>query len=175
MQRRCCVPVAFIIALQAWSSLASAAGAPDVTDELLARTPMTLKVEGRGATEDDAAAFRWGLTTSWMYGRVDGQIQTPDGGRHGTSSVGRPTFEELGIDTTQIVAAEGTFGWEDHDFFIVGQWIRLLGDAILDETLVSQSNTFPAGSRITSEVQMDVYRAGYRHRIDLLHGIDGRP
>src|SRR5687767_13976426 len=117
MQRRCCVPVAFIIALQACSSLASAA---DATDELLAHTPVTLTVAGGAATEDDTA-FRWGLSTYWMYGPVDGQIQTPSGGRHGTSSVGRPTFEELGIDNVSIIAAEGTFGWAAHDFFFVGQ------------------------------------------------------
>ena len=175
MQRRCCVPVASLfIVLQSLSELAFAVGGNDTTDELLAHAPMMLTVEGGAATDDDTA-FRWGLTTSWMYGPVDGQIQTPSGGRHGTSSVGRPTFQELGIDNIGIIAAEGTFGWAEHDFFMVGQWIRLLGDAILEETLVSQAITFPAGSRVTSEVQMDIYRAGYRHRLDLLHGPDGRP
>ena len=41
------------------------------------------------------------------------------------------------------------------------------GSATLDETLISQAQTFPAGAHISSDLDLDWYRFGYRRRFAL--------
>ena len=53
-------------------------------------------------------------------------------------------------------------------FYLGGQIIRLSGDDTLDESLITHGATFPAGSSVNSDVQLDWYRFGYRHAFELL-------
>jgi len=101
----------------------------------------------------------------WMYGPVSGHLQTPSGGRPGTSSKDRPSLGEIGINTASIYDAEIMPSFGDHGMYFGGQWIGLSGERRLDETLISQGETFLAGSRVKSDVSMDWYRIGYRYRI----------
>src|SRR4051812_25940397 len=52
--------------------------------------------------------FHLPLSGAWLYGPVSGHVQTPSGGRGGTSSADRPTFGEIGINTESLFDAEGT-------------------------------------------------------------------
>lgn len=110
--------------------------------------------------------FRFSLDLTYLYGPADGSLQTPSGGQPGTTSPGRPTLDELGIDDANIFDAALTLGWRHHELYAGAQLVRLSGDATLDEELISHGVTFPAGSNIDSDVQLDWYRAGYRYRFE---------
>jgi len=101
----------------------------------------------------------------WMYGPVSGHVQTPSGGRPGTSSRDRPTLGEIGINTASIFDAEVTGAMRDHGLYLGGQWVRLSGERNLEQSLVSQGQTFLQGSHVKSDVDLDWYRVGYRYRI----------
>ncbi|HEV8290355.1 MAG TPA: hypothetical protein VGP94_00460 [Tepidisphaeraceae bacterium] len=109
--------------------------------------------------------FHLTLEGMWMYGPVSGHLQTPSGGRPGTSSRDRPTLGEIGINTASIFDAEMTAAMRDHGLYIGGQWVRLSGERNLEQSLVSQGDSFLLGSRVKSDVQLDWYRIGYRYRI----------
>lgn len=121
------------------------------------------------------ARCRLTVEGAYLYGPVDGQLQTPSGGRPGTTSRGRPTLEELGIDDASVFDASMTFSFDDHEIYLGGQWVRFADDSVLDETLVSQANTFAAGSGVSSDVKLDWYRAGYRYRLASGDGPGGGP
>jgi hypothetical protein len=106
---------------------------------------------------------------------VHGFAQTPSGGNPGTTSPRRPKFREIGIDNAQIVDASVTFGFQNHEIYVGGQFVGLSGDDTLDETLISQGRTFPAGAAVSSDVRLDWYRVGYRYRWVLDRGPTERP
>ena len=107
------------------------------------------------------------LTTEamWLYGPVSGHLQTPSGGKPGTSSPDRPTLGEIGINTASILDIEGMPALGDHGLYFGFQWINLSGERNLEQSLVSHGQTFLLGSRVQSDVQLDWYRVGYRYRI----------
>lgn len=118
------------------------------------------------AADEREEPFRLGFEAAWMYGPVDGHVQTPSGGRPGSTSRDRPTLEELGIEDAGIFDAEVTLGWAAHEFYLGGQWFGTSGEGTLDEALVSEGDPFPAGSRVDADVQLDWYRVGYGYRIE---------
>ncbi len=142
--------------------------------EQLSLTPV-YAAEADDVADGRADAFRLTLEAAWMYGPVDGHLQTPSGGAPGTTSPDRPTLEELGIENASIFDAEIALGWGRHELYLGGQWFGMSDDETLDDELVSQANTFPAGSRVDSDVQLDWYRIGYRHRIEAGVGPSGGP
>ena len=112
-----------------------------------------------------SGSFHLTLEAMWLYGPVSGHLQTPSGGRPGTTSSNRPSFGEIGINTASIYDAEVTASLRDHGLYVGGQWIDLSGERNLEEKLISQGETFAAGSRVKSDVKLDWYRVGYRYRI----------
>lgn len=52
--------------------------------------------------------------------------------------------------------------FEHHGLRFGLSWITASGHATLDETLISQDVTFPAGSRVASDLELPILRAGYR-------------
>jgi hypothetical protein len=114
---------------------------------------------------ESAGQFHLTIEGLWLYGPVTGHLQTPSGGRIGTTNRDRPAFGEIGINTASIFDAEIMPAIRDHGMYIGGQWIRLEGERNLEQSLLSQGETFLLGSRIESHVQLDWYRIGYRYRI----------
>ena len=132
--------------------------------------PLTLSTRAPAARD-----YRIGLDVAYLYGPVHGFTQTPSGGNPGTTSPHRPKFHEIGINDVQIVDASLTFGFGNHEIYAGGQFVGLSGDDTLDDTLISQGRTFPAGARVSSDVRLDWYRAGYRYRWVLDQGPTDRP
>ena len=114
---------------------------------------------------ESSGKFHLTLSGLWLYGPVSGHVQTPRGGQIGTTNHDRPTFGEIGINTASIFDAEVMPAIGDHGMYIGGQWIRLEGERNLEQSLLSQGETFLLGSRVESHVQLDWYRLGYRYRI----------
>jgi len=107
------------------------------------------------------------LDVAFLYGSIDGFIQTPKGGNPGSTSSNRPTFEELGFDTISIYEGSIRAGWDVHTIYSGAQIARLSGRSRLDDELTSQDVTFPAGSYVDADIQLDRYWLGYLYRFDL--------
>ena len=104
------------------------------------------------------------VIATYFYGSAKGNLQTPAGGKRGTTSANRPTFKDVGIDTANIGDVEARLGLGPaQEVFVGAQFIRLGGDARLSRQLISQGMTFPASTAVSSTVRMDWYRVGYRY------------
>jgi hypothetical protein len=144
------------------SSSALAAPAP--------ATPLYAIIAPPPGPSNDDHEFTLSLAGTFLYGDVRGYVQTPSGGEPGTTSKERPKFSEIGIDTASIGDGQLTAAFGEglrHEVYLGGQFIRLSGDDTLTSDLVSHGVTFPAGSRVSSDVQLDWYRVGYRYRFEL--------
>ncbi len=123
---------------------------------------------------EDAQGFRASADGAFLYGPVQGFLQTPAGGHPGTTSHDRPTLKELGIHTAPMADASVTVGWGAHDFYGGARVIELSGASILDQELVTHDVTFPLGTAVSSTVQLNWYRLGYAHRFVFGHGDGAR-
>jgi hypothetical protein len=114
---------------------------------------------------------RFEAGSAFLYGWVEGSLQTPNGGELATTSDDRPTLKELDIDTVSMVDFWMNAQRPRDGFYVGGRRIRLRGNSTLDTDLLSQAKTFPAGSPVEAHVTFDWYRFGYSWRH--LHQWDG--
>jgi len=123
----------------------------------------TRATSGRGELAD------WTVQTDarYLYGEVRGKLQTPTGGNPGTTSPNRPTLKELGFDHAGAWDVSATGARGDHRIYAGYRMLRLSGASTLDDPLVSQGRSFPAGTRVGADVTLDWLRAGYAHRFDV--------
>ena len=117
--------------------------------------------------QHDESDWRFSLQGAYLYGSVDGYVQIPSGGEPGTTSHHRPKLDEIGIDDTSIYDISGIAAYHREEFYGGAQIIQMSGSHTLQETLISQGLTFPAGTHVSSDVDVNWYRAGYRHRFSL--------
>jgi len=105
------------------------------------------------------------------WGAVNGYVQTAAGGGVGTTSIARPTFDELGIDDA---VARGPFtiraGWGNHEVYVGADQLELSGRSVLTRALTTHGVAFAAGTGVRSTVSFDLYRVGYRYRIPVGRG-----
>lgn len=104
------------------------------------------------------------------YGPVDGSVQTPAGGEPGSSSPGRPTLDELGIDRTTFYDVLAALRWRRWRFYLGSQAIDLSGQAVLSESLTSHNVTFPAGTFMSSDIRFNLLRMGAGSKFNLVGG-----
>lgn len=107
--------------------------------------------------------FRLTLGTDYRGGPVDGHWQTPAGGEIGSTTVDRPEIEEFGIDWANMPRLAVSAGWGRHSLYFDAQAINLHGSGVLDITLLSQNQVFPAGTLVRANLDLDWYRAGYTY------------
>lgn len=138
-----------------------------------------LAAESEAGPADEAPALEgerggpfhvWaGATAGW--GPISGYLQTPAGGKVGTTSSRRPTLDELGIDDA---VAKGPFTisarWGNHEVYGGVDLLDLSGRATLTRALTTQGVTFAAGTRVRSTISLGLYRIGYRYRIAVGQG-----
>lgn len=107
------------------------------------------------------------------FGVVDGFVQSSRGGRVTGTSSRRPTFGELDFDSACAQEIFASAGWLYHEAWIRARLTSLSGSTGLDKSLTTVGTTFPAGTDLRSELQMDLYRFGYAQRF--LLGPDEAP
>ena len=146
------------------TAIPRALAAPETSAATVAETIAATQPSSSDAPPASPDGFRVIPRVAAMFGNAEGFVQTPAGGEPGTTSAGRPTLEELGIDDVQIMDLSVTFAWDDHEIFAGGQWVELEGSAVLEQTLISQGETFPAGSPVSAEIEPSWYSFSYRHR-----------
>jgi len=108
--------------------------------------------------------FHLSFDGEFRYGNITGFVQVPRGGGVGTTSNERPKFDELGINQAAIGDPSLTLGWNDHNIYAGASIVRLSGSDTLSSTLISNGTTFPAGTSVHTDIQLDWYRFGYEYR-----------
>jgi hypothetical protein len=123
---------------------------------------MTLIVSHTTVRAEEACRFEAG--GAFLYGWVEGSLQTPNGGELITTSNDRPTLEELNIDTVSMFDFWMKAQRPHDGFYVGGRRIHLAGEGTLETDLLSQAKTFPAGSSVEAQATFDWYRFGYSRR-----------
>jgi len=113
----------------------------------------------------EETGFHASLDGSFRYGNISGFLQIPKGGGVGSTSNDRPKFHEIGIDQAPIGDTAVTLSWDNNEVYGVARFVRLSGNDTLGSTLVSNGTTFPAGSPVSANTQLDWYGGGYTYRL----------
>ncbi len=100
------------------------------------------------------------LHGAYSFGYVDGFVQTPLGGRPGTSSARRPAFDELGIHDGGVYDAGLDARWAHLGFYGGYQSIELDGRGQLASPLVTHGISFGTGDSISARTRFDWFRVG---------------
>ena len=109
--------------------------------------------------------FHGSLDGSFRYGNINGFLQIPSGGGPGTTSNARPKLHEIGINHAPIGDPSVTLEWGDNQIYAGARFARLSGKDTLGSTLISHGTTFPGGSSVSANTQLDWYRGGYEYRL----------
>src|SRR2546422_2109415 len=133
----------------------------------LVATMIASSVKGDDAQPFDASIIT--LQGSANFGPMSGFVQTPAGGRPGTSSKHRPTFEELGIDDVCFYDTRLDLQWQSLRLYAGHQFIRLDGSATLAQPLISRGVFFAPGDGVASHQQLDWSRIGAGWKFNFLH------
>lgn len=122
------------------------------------------------AAQDVSNGWPVSITTrgQFSYGAMDGFVQMPAGGTPGSSSPERPTLDELDIDSAGFYDVLAAVNWRSWRLYAGYQAIPLDGSATLTRDLVSRNVAFPAGTRVSSEIDVNWFRAGAAYRFRLL-------
>ena len=96
----------------------------------------------------------------YNFGKIDGYVQIPKGGQNGTTSIGRPTFDELGIDHISYPEVQLQAKWDK--FAIHGNinYQSFKGNGTIKEDLITHSKEIPAGSHMSTKHKYISYTLG---------------
>jgi hypothetical protein len=125
------------------------------------------------AQDSPETGFHASLDGEFRYGNIEGFVQIPRGGGAGTTSSERPKFSEIGINHAAIGVPSIAVGWNNHNVYGLANIIRLSGSDVLNETLISNGTTFPAGTHVSSDVRLDWYGLGYTYRFAYEYNSEG--
>jgi len=124
---------------------------------------------GPWVRQQEERRFRASADGSFRYGKIKGFLQIPSGGQPGTTSNKRPALDEVDINTVAIGDTFLTLGYGDHGIYGGARFVRLSGDSVLTDDLISRNVTFPAGTSVDLDARLDWYRFGYQHRFSFRH------
>lgn len=127
------------------------------------------------ARSDPQSPWSLSIQGSYLYGDVRGSLQTPSGGEPATTSPNRPTLSEIGIHSESLYDARLDLAYNNEGFVAIARFAQFSGSATLDDTLISQAENFPAGTHVSSDVQLNWYEFMYRHRFAFFNDDAGRP
>jgi len=123
-------------------------------------------VEAPGES-NKADALWFEVSGGLQYGSIDGFLQTPSGGKQGTTSHDRPTFDELGINNVLSFDGSVDAHWKMHSLTAGVQLNRFSESSTLHDPLISQNISFPSNAHVDSDIRLDWYRFGYLYTFDL--------
>lgn len=105
----------------------------------------------------------WRVRTELRVGNPRGHVQIPKGGQPGSSSPGRPTFDELGVEAAFEPALDVAYRRGADVFHAgLGTWI-LHGSEMLRQPLVSHDTSFAAGTDVDSGTELWEAWLAYGH------------
>lgn len=127
---------------------------------------LTPAARGEGREDPDPEPPPLGVTVRLRLwgGLLRGELQTPRGGRPGSSSLGRPTLDEVGLGGLHVIpeAELGVTLFGAHELHLSDRLIMASGRARLREPLVTQGIELDAGARVQAGLDMQLFRLTYR-------------
>ena len=99
------------------------------------------------------------------YGEIDGFVQIPKGGQFGTTTVERPTFDELGINNITFPELRLQAEWDKLITYMEFRYKVFDGNGRLEKDLTSHSKFIPAGSSMYTKHKYISYNLGVGYNI----------
>jgi len=100
------------------------------------------------------------FTGSYLYAHDKGYVQIPSGGKPGTSSIERPTLQELGINQSHDFDTTVQLDWSRFLVYAGYQRIRPSGQSVLTNSLTTHGINIPQNTPTSTDLIFDWYRAG---------------
>lgn len=122
-----------------------------------------------GLMSSPVFAGTFNLEVGGGYASVTGYMQTPAGGKHGTSDINRPTFKELGID--EVTIKDISMSWDNDDWIIYSS-INIMDmktEGVFREDLMCRT-LFNKSDSFTSEFYFNRYTIGSGYKLPNLNG-----
>ncbi len=113
---------------------------------------------------------RFEVEPALRFGAVSGHFQIPAGGKEGSTSTGRPTLSELGVESTVQPGLALRASSGPHELALDVRYLFLRGSGEADGDLVSQDELFPDGTGLESESGLTTWGLGYGYGIALGSG-----
>ena len=117
------------------------------------------------ASHNDKWSFS--LKGAWLTGKSEGYTQVPAGGQPGTTTIGRPTMDELGYDRLSTFDIEMAANYGNHGLEFGVEPISYSGSTTLKADLVSQNNRFLQGEKVDGSLKLYLYRLSYLYHFKL--------
>ncbi len=111
---------------------------------------------------DDTATRHLGITIEGAinYGPLDGYTQVPAGGRPGSSSLRRPSFDEIGVKNRAFSDLSLQFDWPHLQVYFDSRILRPGASNELLQDLVTRNIRIPSGSLIRGRTRFDTMSLG---------------
>lgn len=104
---------------------------------------------------------------SGNFAPLSGFIQVPAGGTPGTSSIEKPTFNQLGLTQTSFYQLGFEYDNDWLGFYGQYQHLRPAGHEYLNENITTHGIFLPKNTSVASDNKFDLYRVGINHRFFL--------
>jgi hypothetical protein len=110
----------------------------------------------------------FGISVKQGYAPVSGYLQTPAGGKPGTSDIKRPAFKELDIDDTSYIDIDLYYESGDYTPYIGVRLIDIDSSGILEKDLTTRGQTFLKDESYDHKTSFNIYRLGLKYDVAYL-------
>jgi len=118
-------------------------------------------------------AVTFEVEPSLRAGPVSGYFQIPSGGKPESTSLKRPTLDELGITWSAQVGLGLRARAASHDLYLDGRWLFLTGEGHASGDFTSQGEEFPDGAKLESDSGIGTWALTYGYSIPLGSEVSG--
>lgn len=110
-----------------------------------------------------ASAEGFGISVKQGYAPISGYLQTPAGGKPGTSDIRRPTFKELDIEDTTYTDIDLYYRSRKYTPYIGLRLMDIDSSGLLNKDLTTRSRLFLEGEYYDMETSFNIYRFGTKY------------
>ena len=117
-----------------------------------------------------ALADGFDIAVSEGYAPITGYLQTPAGGKPGTSDIKRPTFGELGIDDAAYTDVDILYRTGQFAAYASARFIALDSSGVLEKDLTTHGQNFLQGEPYRNDTVFNIYHLGVQDDFGSLTG-----
>ena len=109
------------------------------------------------------SADEFGISVKQGYGPISGYLQTPAGGKPGTSDIKRPTFKELDIDHADYIDIDLYYSKGNYTPYVDLRLMDVDSSGLLEKDLTTRARTFLTGEYYKHDTSFNIYRFGSKY------------
>lgn len=109
------------------------------------------------------------------FGNINGFVQIPKGGQHGTATEKRPEFKELGIKHVSYPSLSGKMKWNKFAISLDLDYQTFKGTGTIKENLITHNIPLEAGSEISSKHKYAFYGTKAHYDIPITENLTITP